>query len=263
MLPNPIRSVFFVPLVLCACFPALAQQSGKAEYDAFTRWRKTGVNSTLDWGQAVGEYRKKLTRDGRDEAGIHRAMQAIEAYGEAELYDRVYEEPPAFNTKPNRLLMDAVSGRPPGEALDVAMGQGRNSIYLASQGWKVTGFDVAEAGLRKAEQAAAAKGLAIKAVLSSDEDFDFGRNRWDLIAVLYAIEKRSVYRVRDALRPGGLVVVEAGHKSASGAHFEYESDELLKIFEGFRVLRYEEPTEISDWGKKPIRLVRLIAEKPR
>jgi hypothetical protein len=116
--------------------------------------------------------------------------------------------------------------------------------------------------LQTAQRQAKARGVTIQTVHSSDEDFDFGESRWDLIANLYAMEKRSVQRARIALKPGGLVVVEAGHKSASGAPFEYDSNELLRIFDGFRILKYEESVGIADWSKKPIRLVRLIAEKP-
>ena len=46
-----------------------------------------------------------------------------------------------FKRKPNSLLVQAVKGRRPGKALDVGMGEGRNAIYLAKQGWKVTGID--------------------------------------------------------------------------------------------------------------------------
>lgn len=190
-------------------------------------------------------------------------MQAIDAYGEAELYDGIYAAAPRFNTQPNRLLVNAIKGRPSGVALDVATGQGRNAVYLATQGWKVTGFDVSKVGLRAAEQLANSRSVSIKTVHSSDEDFDFGQAQWDLITMIYAMEKRSIHRIRTALKPGGLVVIEAGHKSASGAPFEYESKELVKAFEGFRIVRYEEVTDIPDWSKGPIRLVRLIAEKPR
>ena len=57
-------------------------------------------------------------------------------------------------------------------------------------------------------------------------------------------------------------MIEAGHKQASGAPFEYETDELLAIFDGFRILRYEETVDSSDWGTEKIRLVRLVAQKP-
>jgi hypothetical protein len=79
-------------------------------------------------------------------------------------------------------------------------------------------------------------------VRASDEELDFGGERWDLIAIIYAIEKRSVYRVRDALKPGGLVVIEAGHIETSAAPFECGT---------------------YDWGPERIRLVRLVAQKPQ
>ena len=74
----------------------------------------------------------------------------------------------------------------PGFTLTVTldMGQGRNSMYLARHGWEVTGFDVSKVGLEEAARHAASAGVHIKTVLASDEEFDFGRNRWDLIAIL-------------------------------------------------------------------------------
>ena len=246
-------------LTLTAVF-ARAQMSGKLAYEAFAAWRK--ARALTDWDAATTAYRAKLKADGLTAPAIDSALRAIETYDEGEWYDKIYTAAPTFNTEPNRLLTIAVKGRPPGAALDVAMGQGRNGLFLASQGWTVTGFDVARAGLQAAEQRARAQGLTVRTVHSSDEDFDFGESRWDLIANLYAMEKRSVARARTALKPGGLIVVEAGHRSASGAPFEYESNELLRIFDGFRILRYEEVVDVADWSGKPIRLVRLIAEKP-
>ena len=118
-------------------------------------------------------------------------------------------------------------------------------------------------GLAKARAAATAQGVTIDAVHASDQEFDFGHDRWDLIALLYAIEKRSVFRVKTALRPGGLVVVEAAHREASGAEWEFESNELLRIFEGFTILKYEELMGAYDWAPgKPLRMVRLVAQKP-
>jgi 2-polyprenyl-3-methyl-5-hydroxy-6-metoxy-1,4-benzoquinol methylase len=166
---------------------------------------------------------------------------------------------------PNQFLAEAVEELAPGTALDVGMGQGRNAIYLARKGWTVTGFDVAEVGLKKAQDQAAAIGVVIEAVHAADEEFDFGQDRWDLIAIIHAIEKRSVQRVRRALKPGGVVLIEASHKEPGGYAFGYESNELLKIFDGFRILRCEERLGIHDFSEdrtKRGRLVRLVAQKP-
>jgi 2-polyprenyl-3-methyl-5-hydroxy-6-metoxy-1,4-benzoquinol methylase len=55
--------------------------------------------------------------------------------------------------------MECIKGRKPGHALDVGMGNGRNSIALAQAGWQVTGFDIASLGVEQARAKAAQLGL--------------------------------------------------------------------------------------------------------
>lgn len=85
--------------------------------------------------------------------------------GQRERWNEAYRLGTAYNTKPNKLLMDAISSRPPGKALDVGMGQGRNAIALAEKGWSVTGIDISEVGVSKAMQAARDRGLKLRASL--------------------------------------------------------------------------------------------------
>lgn len=255
-----IIAAFLFALIAASIPSSIAQTEGKAAFDRFVEWKS--ANPQLPFGEALTKYREKLRTEGLSDPSADRTMRLIVAYDEAELYNRIYAAPPEFNTEPNQLLVAAVKGVAPGKALDVAMGQGRNSLYLASQGWEVTGFDPAEVGLQKASERAAALGLKIRAVHASDEEFDFGRNRWDLIAIIFSLEKRSVHRVREALKPGGLVVIEAGRTEKDDTIFEYRTNELLEVFKGFRIIKYEEPTGSYDWGPETIKLVRLIAQKP-
>jgi 2-polyprenyl-3-methyl-5-hydroxy-6-metoxy-1,4-benzoquinol methylase len=238
-----------------------AQSEGQVALQEFLAWKSVPAHSTLQFGEAVRRYREKLKAEASD-AVADRTIRIILAHYEGEGYNQLYAAPPEFNTEPNQLLVEAVDGRPPGTALDVGMGQGRNAVYLAGKGWTVTGFDVAEVGLAEARRHAAARGLNVTTVHASDEEFDFGRERWDLIAIIFALEKRSVFRVRDALKPGGLVVIEAAHTDTSPAPFHYDANELLEIFKGFRILRYEDRSGRYDWGPETIRLVRLVAQKP-
>lgn len=59
-----------------------------------------------------------------------------------------------FNHNPNAFLVGCVRNRKPGKALDVGRGSGRNALYLASHGWDVTGFDIADAGVVQARKKA-------------------------------------------------------------------------------------------------------------
>jgi 2-polyprenyl-3-methyl-5-hydroxy-6-metoxy-1,4-benzoquinol methylase len=259
--------VVVATIVLQSCCAGVCWgQDGRAAFESFSEWKKAPGNAALGWDEALGAYRAKLRSDGLNAEAAERMIRLVIAYDEADLYNRVYAESPKFNTQPNQLLVDAIQDLPPGKALDVGMGQGRNAIYLARKGWRVTGFDVAEVGLMVARDQAAADGIAIEAVHASDEEFDFGQERWELIAIIHAMEKRSVHRVARALKPGGIVVVEAAHVEPGGYPYGYQSNELLKIFEGFRILRYEERLGSHDFVEdrsRRERLVRLIAQKPR
>ena len=103
------------------------------------------------------------------------------------------------------------------------MGQGRNAVFLAMQGWDVTGFDPSDEGVRLAQANAAKAGVMIHALVSTDDQFDFGVAQWDLIAMTYVRSPtaRDADRIRRALAPGGIFVYENG----SDRH-----NELLKLF---------------------------------
>lgn len=78
-------------------------------------------------------------------------------------YDKVYSEASdMFSAAPNAFMTRTIAGRKPGRALDVAMGQGRNSLWLASQGWAVTGFDISPVGIEVARKETEKRGLHIE-----------------------------------------------------------------------------------------------------
>ena len=252
-------------LTLCALHaqaPNPNPAPGAAAHAAFTIWHKQPAHQSLSWEAALAQYKIKLLANGLSPAETERTLSLIASWDEGAFYDPVYTAAqPKHPTAPTPLLIEAVRNRPPGRALDVAMGQGRNSLYLARRGWDVTGFDTSRAGIERARKAATAAGLKLRALLSSDEEFDFGVSQWDLIAILYPIEKRSIHRVRQALKPGGIIVVECGHKEGSNAPFEYSTGELLELFKGFRILKYEDAVAPHEWAGKPLRMVKLIAQK--
>ena len=66
----------------------------------------------------------------------HAQRVATGEAAEAERWNEVFLRGVTFNLKPNNLLAEAIKGRKPGAALDVGMGQGRNALYLAKQGWE-------------------------------------------------------------------------------------------------------------------------------
>ena len=71
----------------------------------------------------------------------------------------------AYGTDPNSFLKDNVALLPVGEVLCLAEGEGRNSVFLATTGRKVSSVDLSEAGVAKALRLAAARGVVVDAVI--------------------------------------------------------------------------------------------------
>jgi SAM-dependent methyltransferase len=70
-----------------------------------------------------------------------------------ERWNREFERgTPTLRTAPSKLLIEVTQGRKPGTALDLGMGQGRNAIYLAGQGWDVTGVDISDVAVEQAKK---------------------------------------------------------------------------------------------------------------
>ena len=173
-----------------------------------------------------------------------------------------------YNRAPNAFLAESVRGVKPGAALDVGMGAGRNALYLAGLGWDVTGFDIAEAGVRQARERAGRLGLRLNAVVAHETDFDFGTNRWDLVVLTYQPLRHLLDRVKQGLKPGGVVVVENFQRDTKryrmmGDGGMFDVNELTRLFSDFRILRYEDVAAAPDWGIEfpENRLVRLLARK--
>ncbi|GAB3582213.1 class I SAM-dependent methyltransferase [Hymenobacter daeguensis] len=177
-----------------------------------------------------------------------------------------------LNEKPNALLVETVKGRPPGTALDADMGEGRNAIYLAQQGWQVTGVDIAEKALAYAQSRAKTLHVKLTTEVADMAKYDWGTNKWDLIVLSYAGGRDYADRVMRALKPGGIVVLEAFHMDATkrlqvvGGDYRvfFNTNELPRRYTaaGLKILRYEEPIGTADFTKEQLRLVKMVAQKP-
>ena len=103
----------------------------------------------------------------------------------------------------------------PGRALDLACGAGRNAVWLAEQGWRVTAVDFSDAGLTVARELARARGVKVDWIEADVVTWAPVSRAYDLVCVLYLqlppSERRSVLRhAVDAVAPGGTLLV-VGH----------------------------------------------------
>ena len=197
-------------------------------------------------------------------------------------FDKLYMTPgqTRFTYEPSAFLVQTAKRMKPGKALDIAMGQGRNAVYLAAQGWDVTGYDLADEGLKVANENAAKIGVKIKTVHAAFDTFDYGKEQWDLIYFIYtdapSVDPKFADLIMAALKPGGYLLIDRpfldlDHPDPEWKASPAEQDKpnaLFKAYSNLRVLHYEDTHEIGEWQqgstdrlKKQVRIVRILAQK--
>ncbi len=205
-------------------------------------------------------------RSGSDWKAASMTWQPAGIEGERQVWDSTFRNSIGFNLKPNQLLVDSVKGHKPGTALDIAMGQGRNATFLASQGWKVTGIDISSEGIRVAKEAAAKQKLKLDTVNEDIAKYDLGEDKWDLITLIYAGDDAPLLaRIKPAVTKGGLLVVEYFAKEATvgtGIGGFEQGAFLAHTFAGWKIVKDEVVEDTSDWGLRKLKLQRFVAEKP-
>ena len=149
-----------------------------------------------------------------------------------------------------------------GEALDIACGTGRNTHYMADRGFVVDAIDLSDYALsciREDEK-----------ISKEEVDLDFydlQRNKYDLIININYLNRRLMQQIPDALKEGGVVVFETfivahdkPEKGSMNPDFLLEPNELLKAFDGFYIVYYEEKDIVNMRGEDA-RLASLVAKK--
>jgi SAM-dependent methyltransferase len=125
------------------------------------------------------------------------------------------EERVHASTAPSRLLAAEVADLRPGAALDLACGAGRNAVWLAEQGWRVTAVDFSGVALRMARSLAAGRRAPVQWIEADVMAWTPPARAYDLVCVCYlqlpAVERRTALAgAADAVRPGGTLLV-LGH----------------------------------------------------
>jgi 2-polyprenyl-3-methyl-5-hydroxy-6-metoxy-1,4-benzoquinol methylase len=131
--------------------------------------------------------------------------------------DRYAGEGQFWSGEPNPQLVAEVSGLTPGTALDLGCGEGGDVLWLARQGWRVTGADFSANGLARAAAHAAEAGVADRVDWWQVDarDFDAGGRTWDLVTTHFLHPPDGgivevVRRLCHAVAPGGHLLV-VGH----------------------------------------------------
>ena len=136
--------------------------------------------------------------------------------------DRYSSEEFAYGEAPNNYLKEQIEKLNPGTILFPAEGEGRNAVFAAKSGWKVSAFDISAEGKNKAIQLAEANNVSIDYQIGELETLDFQEKQFDAIALIYAHFpaeiKSAIHKQLDKLlRKDGIIIFEAFSKK----HLEY------------------------------------------
>ena len=127
-----------------------------------------------------------------------------------------------WSVTPNQFVAAELADLPPGRAVDLAAGEGRNAIWLASRGWEVTAVDFSQVALDKGRRLAESQELTGSVTwVCADATTWTGDGEYDLVVLAYLQlpegERRAAARAAvEALRPGGTFLLVA-HDSINPA----------------------------------------------
>jgi tellurite methyltransferase len=170
-------------------------------------------------------------------------------------------------TEPAAFLKDNAALLPKkGRALDLAMAEGRNTVFLARQGLSVEGIDVSKAAVKKARKLANLKGVrsGFTFIAADPERFEMGEERYDVIVSIDFLRRPLISKIKRALRKGGLVFFDnwtteqLGNEHGPELKTEHllAKDELKELFKEFEIVVYHEGNDGKDARAS------LVARKP-
>ena len=168
--------------------------------------------------------------------------------------ERYLDQEFAYGKVPNLFFKEWVSKLEPGQILMPADGEGRNGVFAASLGWKVTSFDLSIEGQTKAQKLAKENNVDLKYFVGDFEQLKFNNKEFDAIGLIYAhfpAEKKSEFhkKLNEYLKTGGIIIFEAFSKKhiqnfklnpkvggSMDIDMLYSKEEILSDFENYEIL---------------------------
>ena len=148
---------------------------------------------------------------------------------------------------PAKFLVENIGLLPKGCVLDIAMGDGRNAVYLASLGFEAEGVDISQENIDKALSSAEENGVTIKAhVLDLEKDPYIQPGTYDVIICFRYLQRSLIPYIKHGLRENGVVIYETytidqlQFGKPKNPNFLLGRNELLNMFRDFYCLRYHE-----------------------
>ena len=160
-----------------------------------------------------------------------------------------------YGKEPIKFLKDNINILTRGKTLVLAMGEGRNAIFLAENGFDVDGCDISKVAVEKSKSLARENNVKLNAFVADLEKYKIPSNKYDLITCIYYTQKNLIPQIKNGLKKGGMVLFEtytidqleygADAPGPKNPAYLLRHNELLDFFRDFHILYYREG-EIAD-----------------
>ena len=176
------------------------------------------------------------------------------ALSDREKWDARYLKDPR-GSEPSKILIGYCDLAAVGNALDIACGNGRNSVYLAKKGFTVDAVDISTVATGQL----AGKHPNIDVICTDLDTWIIPPNRYELIVNIRFLDRHLFPMIQEGLKPGGVLIVE-NFIDENMHQYCLRPNELLHAFGAFRVVHYEE--QRIDPPEKFAQIASLVALKP-
>ena len=178
--------------------------------------------------------------------------------GHIERWNQRYQAGEQVEKSPPQLVVEFAGSLAPGTALDLACGPGRNALYLAELGWRVTALDGSPVAIDLL-RARAHPRIDARLVDLEATGLEIAPETFDLVLSSYYLQRSLIPVMKSALRPGGLLIMIVLLDPPPGTPTRAYPGELRAFFDGWRILHYGE----GELGKPVDRqaFAELVAQK--
>lgn len=182
-------------------------------------------------------------------------------------WNQIWRERAHSERNPDPWLVRSLHLLPPaGRVLDLACGRGRNALYLATRGYRVTAVDASAEALAQVDAEARRRGLHIDTLQQNMEDCPIlDLPPFDVVMQFFYLQRSLLPELRRLVRPGGFMIVRTFSRAGAfpggpgNPAFALDPGELPKLLDGWQILMHEEGIDQAHRGGS---LAGVVARRP-